>query len=109
MLLRIQQALRRSPFAYGVLFAVLPFMLGLAVGPLVGFGPCGPSVPSSIRFAVIGAGILALASPFIGSWLFWISFRTHKALTALVALPLLSASAFVCLYWLFVLVSAVMA
>ena len=70
MLSGIQQELRRSPVAYGTFFAILPLMLGLAVGPLVGFGPCGPSVPSSVRLIVIVAGTLALASPLISSWLF---------------------------------------
>jgi hypothetical protein len=107
MLSRIQQALRQSPLAYGVLFAILPLILGLAVGPLVGFGPCGPSVPSSVRLAIIAAGILAITSPLISSWLFWISFRNRKSVTAALALPLLSGSVFVCLYWFFILLSAV--
>jgi hypothetical protein len=103
----IQQILRQSPMAYGVLFAILPLMLGLAVGPMVGFGPCGPRVPSSIRLAVTAAGILAISCPFISSWLFWISFRSRRIITAAVALPLLSGSIFVCLYWFFIVVSAV--
>jgi hypothetical protein len=104
----ILRAFRQSPLAYGCLFALLPLGLGLAVGPLVGFGPCGPSVASSVRLVVVAAGTLAIASPIIGCWLFWISFRTRKTLTAVVALPLLGASVFVCLYWLIVLISAVM-
>jgi hypothetical protein len=82
-------------------------MLGLAVGPMVGFGPCGPRVPPSVRLAVIAAAILAISPPFIGSWLFWISFRSRRFITATVALPLLSGSIFICLYWFFILLSAV--
>jgi len=107
MLSGIQQELRRGSLTYGTLFAVLPLMLGLAVGPLVGFGPCGPSVPSPVRLIVIAAGTLAIASPLISSWLFWISFRRRKSLTALMAFPLLSVGVLVCLYWLFILLSAV--
>lgn len=103
----IQQILRQCPMGYGVLFAVLPVVLGLAIGPMVGFGPCGPRVPSPIRLAVMAAGILAIASPFISSWLFWTSFRSRRIITATVALPLLGGSVFVCLYWLFVMISAV--
>src|SRR5215510_8091730 len=106
MLSGIQQELRRGSLTYGTLFAVLPLMLGLAVGPLVGFGPCGPSVPSPVRLIVIAAGTLAIASPLISSWLFWISFRRRKSLTALMAFPLLSVGVLVCLYWLFILLSA---
>lgn len=107
MLRTIQQILRQSPMAYGVLFAILPLLLGLAVGPMVGFGPCGPRVPSTVRLVVIAAGILAISSPFVSTWLFWISFRSLRIITAVVALPLLGGSIFVCLYWLFVVVSAV--
>jgi hypothetical protein len=103
----IQQILRQSPLAYGVLFAILPLVLGLAVGPMVGFGPCGPRVPSSIRLAVIAAGILAISSPFISAWLFWKSFQSRRIVTAALALPLLGGSIFVCLYWFFVVVSAI--
>ena len=108
MLSNVPQTLRRSPLPYGVMFAVLPVLLGLAIGPMVGFGPCGPNVPGSVRLLVIAAGILAIGSPYIAAWLFRISFRSRKGLTALVALPLLSVSLFVSLYWLFVLFSAVM-
>jgi hypothetical protein len=100
--------LRRSPLVYGVLFALLPIALALAVGPLVGFGPCGPSVPGSVRVVVIVTGLLAVSSPFVGSWLFWLSFPNRKAITASVALPLVSFSVFICLYWLAILISAVM-
>jgi hypothetical protein len=103
----IQQILRQSPMGYGVLFAVLPLVLGLAVGPMIGFGPCGPRVPSSIRLTVIAAGILAISSPFISLWLFWISFRSRRIITTTVAVPLLSGSVFVCLYWFFIVISAV--
>lgn len=101
----IQQTLGQNPLAYGVLFAIMPLMLGLAVVSGIGFGPCGPHVPSSIRLAVIAAGILAISSPFISYWLFWISFRSRRIITAAVALPLLSGSIFICLYWFFILVS----
>jgi len=93
--------------AYGVLFAILPLLLGLAVGPMIGFGPCGPHVPSTIRLVVIAVGILAISSPFISAWLFWISFRSLRVITATVALPLLGGCVFVCLYWFFIVVSAV--
>lgn len=104
----LQRVLRRTPLAYGTLLAGLPLMLGAMIGPWVGFGPCGPSVRSSIRLAVIVAGILAISSPFVAAWLFWISFRNRRALTAIIGLPLLAASGFICLYWLFVLFSALM-
>jgi len=103
----IQQVLRQSPMAYGVLFAILPLVLGLAVGPMVGFGPCGPLIPSTIRLVVVVVGILAISSPFISAWLFWISFRSLRVITAAVALPLLGGSIFVCLYWFFIVVSTV--
>ena len=103
----IQQVLRQSPMAYGVIFAILPLLLVVAVGPMVGFGPCGPRVPSTIRLVLIAAGILAISSPFISAWLFCISFRRLRIITAAVALPLLAGSVFVCLYWFFVVVSAV--
>jgi hypothetical protein len=93
--------------AYGVIFAILPLLLVVAVGPMVGFGPCGPRVPSTIRLVVIAAGILAISSPLISAWLFCISFRRLRIITAAVALPLLAGSVFVCLYWFFVVVSAV--
>jgi hypothetical protein len=108
MLSRIQQALRQSPLTYGVLFAALPLMLGIALGPLIGFGPCGPNVPSSVRGLVVVAGTIAVAAPFIGAWLFSISFQARRAVTAVVGLPLLCGSLFVCCYWFFIIVSAVM-
>jgi hypothetical protein len=57
---------------------------------------------------VLAAGIIAVAAPFIGAWLFWVSFQGKRTVTALVGLPLMYGSIFVCLYWFFVLVSAVM-
>ena len=107
MLSRIQQPLRQAPLAYGILFAALPLALGVAVGPLVGFGPCGPNVPSSARIIVVTAGAIALAAPFVATWLFWLSFRRQRITAAVVGLPLLFGSGFVCLYWLFVVISAV--
>ena len=103
------QAFRASPLGYGSLFAMLPLFLGLAVGPLIGFGPCGPNVQSSTRLLVIAFGIAAMASPFVSARLFWFSFRESKAATAIVGLPMLGVSCVVCLYWLIVLISAVMA
>lgn len=108
MLSSIQRSLRDSPLTYGGLFAVLPLMLGLAAGPLVGFGPCGPNVRSSVRLIVVAVGTIAVASPLVASWLFWISFRRRRTVTSLVGLPLLFASGFVCLYWLLILASAIM-
>ena len=108
MLSRIQQTLRQSPLTYGALFAALPLILGMAVGPLIGFGPCGPNVPSSVRGVVLTAGIIAVAAPIIGAWLFWVSFQGRRAASAVAGLPLLWGSAFVCLYWFFIIVSAVM-
>lgn len=108
MLSNVRQTLRHSPLIYGVLFAILPLLLGVAAGPLVGFGPCGPNVPSSVRIIVMSAGMVALASPFVGSWLFWVSFRRRGVVTAVVGLPLICGSLFVCCYWFFVVLSAVM-
>lgn len=104
----ISQTWQRSPLLYGTLFAVLPLLLGAAVGPLVGFGPCGPNVSSSTRLVVITAGFIALTAPFVAWQLFRISFRDRKAATAFIAFPLLGASVPVCLYWLIILGSAVM-
>lgn len=108
MLSRIQQRLGQTPLAYGILFAMLPLGLGIAVGPLVGFGPCGPNVPSSTRIIVLAAGAIALTAPFVATWLFWLSFLRRRAITSVVGLPLLFGSGFVCLYWFFALISAVM-
>src|SRR5437588_7829383 len=108
MLSDIRQALRQSPLMYGALFALLPLLLGLAVVPVVGFGPCGPNVGPSVRFFVVISGAIAMAAPFIGSWLFLVSFRRRHIISAMVGLPLLCGSVFVCLYWFFILVSAVM-
>jgi hypothetical protein len=108
MLSNVRQTLRQSPLIYGVLSAILPLLLGVAVGPLVGFGPCGPNVPSSVRIVVMSAGMVAVASPFVGCWLFWVSFRRRGIVTAVVGLPLICGSVFVCLYWFFILASAIM-
>jgi hypothetical protein len=83
----IQQ--QRTPLAYGALFAILPLALGVAVGPLVGFGPCGPNVPSSARLIVLSVGMIALAAPLIAAWLFWLSFLHRRVITAVVGLPML--------------------
>ena len=103
----IQQVLRRNPIAYGIVFAVLPLILGLVVGPLVGFGPCGANVPSSVRLVVITAGALALTSPLVSSWLFLISFRSGTRLNTFLALPFLGLGAVVCVAWILVLASAI--
>jgi hypothetical protein len=103
------QEFRASPLGYGSLFAMLPLFLGLMVGPLIGFGPCGPNVPSSTRLLVIAFGVAAMASPFVSARLFWLSFRERKAASAIMGVPLLGGSCFVCLYWFVVLISAVMA
>jgi hypothetical protein len=87
---------------------MLPLALGIVVGPLVGFGPCGPNVPSSARLMVLTAGTIALAAPLIAAWLFWVSFVHRRLITAVVGLPMLFGSGFVCLYWFFVVISAVM-
>jgi hypothetical protein len=104
----IQQRLRQSPLTYGALFAAVPLILGIAVGPLVGWGPCGPNVTSSARVLVLVAGITAMASPFIGGWLFWLSFRRRGVVTGVLSVPLLCGSLFVCVYWFFIILSAVM-
>jgi DNA polymerase III psi subunit len=93
---------------YGSVFAALPLGLAIAIFPLVGFGPCGPSVPPSVRMIVVAAGTIAFASPFIAIWLFSLSFQRRKIITAIVSLPMLSGSIFICLYWFFVVASAVM-
>ena len=108
VLSKIQQRLGQTPLAYGILFSVLPLALGIAVGALVGFGPCGTNVPSSARIIVLAAGAIALAAPLMATWLFWLSFRRQRIVAAVVGLPLLFGSGFVCLYWFFVVISAVM-
>jgi hypothetical protein len=52
-----------SPLRTGAVFALLPFMLGLMIAGVVGFGPCGPAIKPSIRWVVIVLGIISLASP----------------------------------------------
>lgn len=108
VLSKIQQRLGQTPLAYGILFSVLPLPLGIAVGALVGFGPCGPNVPPSARIIVLAAGAIALVAPLMATWLFWLSFRRQRMVAAVVGLPLLFGSGFVCLYWFFVVISAVM-
>jgi len=83
-------------------------MLGVALGPLVGWGPCGPNVTASARILVLAAGITAMAAPFIGAWLFWLSFRRRGVVTAVLGVPLLVGSIFICCYWFFIVASAVM-
>jgi hypothetical protein len=102
------QSLRRNPLEYGSLFAFLPLLLGIVVGPLIGFGPCGPNVRSSTRLLVIVAGVVSMVSPFVSAWLFWLSFRERKKASTVVGAPLLGLCCFICLYWLIVLISAVM-
>jgi hypothetical protein len=96
----------RGPLLAGAVFALLPFLLALMVGAVVGFGPCGPSIAPSARWLVIVLGCFALVCPIAAAWCFWQSFTLHRVSSLAIGAPLLVFSAFVWLYWFVVVASA---